>query len=162
MGFFDKIFGAKVEIDETRSDENKQKMRQLFNHAVSDGDSYKLIYAYNEDVKRYNYVLASKTTHTFASLIVGWRETDTSIAIVPTDPELSGCGEPELFRRAKIHKAYQMKFGGDSFIIYPDSSGYESFQAYDFLEDGDLFAYVSQEKELEAFTKFFKERYATE
>ena len=62
MGFFSKLFKG-PEIDMEKSNANAKKMRVLFNHVVTDGDNYRLIFGYTEDVSRFNYgfVHGSKT-----------------------------------------------------------------------------------------------------
>ena len=54
MGFFSKLFKG-PEIDMEKSNANAKKMRVLFNHVVTDGDNYRLIFGYTEDVSRFNY-----------------------------------------------------------------------------------------------------------
>ena len=56
MGFFSKLFKG-PEIDMEKSNANAKKMRVLFNHVVTDGDNYRLIFGYTEDVSRFNYGL---------------------------------------------------------------------------------------------------------
>ena len=62
MGFLGKLFKG-PEPDMEKSAANAKKMRQLFNHVVEDGDDYRLIFGYTEDVSRFNYgfVHGSKT-----------------------------------------------------------------------------------------------------
>lgn len=45
-------------------------------------------------------------------------------------------------------------------MIYPDKKSYLAVNAYDWLEDESLYVYVSQEKELAAFTEFFMNQFA--
>ena len=78
-----------------------------------------------------------------------------------SNPDLSGCGEPVYYRRSEILKAYRNKYPTDAFIIYPDKKNYIGIHAYDWLEDETLYVYVSQEKELAAFTEFFMNCFAT-
>ena len=54
MGFFSKLFKG-PEIDMEKSNANAEKMRLLFNQAVENGADYQLIFAYTEDVSRFNY-----------------------------------------------------------------------------------------------------------
>lgn len=63
MGLFGKLFKG-PQVDTEKSQANAQKMRILFNQAVEDGDEYRLIFGYTEDVSRFNYgfVHGSKTT----------------------------------------------------------------------------------------------------
>lgn len=160
MGLFGKLFKG-PEVDMEKSNANAKKMRALFNHVVADGDDYKLIFGYTEDVARLNYGFVHGSKTTIGNLIVGWKESDLTIAVVPTVPDLSGCGDPTYYHRSEILKAYRNKFPTDAFIIYPDRKGYIGINAYDWLDDESLYVYVSQEKELAEFTDFFMNKFAT-
>ena len=159
MGFFSKLFKG-PEVDQEKSDANARKMRLLFNQVVSDGDGYRLIYGYTEDVSRFNYGFVHGSKTKIGNLIVGWNESAETIVAVPTVPDLSGCGEPAWYRRSEILKAYRNKYPTDAFVIYPDKRGYIAINACDWLDDESLYVYVSQEEALAAFTDFFMNRYA--
>ena len=107
----------------------------------------------------YGFVYGSKTNT--GNLIVGWNEASQTIVVVPTVPNLSGCGAPVCYRRTEILKAYRNKYPTDAFIIYPDKKSYIGINAYDWLEDETLYVYVSQAEELAEFTSFFMNRFAT-
>ena len=92
---------------------------------------------------------------------MGWNEAAKTIVVVPTVPDLSGCGEPAYYRREEIHKAYRNKYPTDAFIIYPDRKGYIGINAYEWLEDEKLYVYLYQKEELEAFTHFFQNVFST-
>ena len=141
MGLFSKLFKG-PEPDMEKSAANAKKVRALFDQAVEHGEEYRLITGYTEDVKRFNE--AAKT-----------------IVVVPTVPDLSGCGEPANYRREEIHKAYRNKYPTDAFIIYPDRKGYIGINAYEWLEDEKLYVYLYQKEELEAFTHFFQNVFST-
>lgn len=158
MGFFSKLLKG-PEVDQAKSDANRQKMRALFDHVVESGGGYRLIFGYTEDVSRFNYGLIHGSKSKIGNLIVGWNEADETIVAVPTVPDLSGCGEPVYYPRSQIHKAYRNKYPTDAFIIYPDRKGYIGINACDWLEDESLYVYVSQEEELKAFTDFFMSRF---
>ncbi len=160
MGFFSKLFKG-PEIDMDKSNTNAKKMRVLFNQVVKDGDDYRLIFGYTEDVRRFNYGFVHGSKSKIGNLIVGWNEASQTIVVVPTVPDLSGCGDPAYYRRSEILKAYRNKYPTDAFIIYPDKKNYIGINAYDWLEDESLYVYVEQEKELAAFTDFFTTRFAT-
>lgn len=160
MGFFSKLFKG-PEVDMEKSDANARKMRQLFNQVVENGDDYQLIFGYTEDVSRFNYGFVHGSKTNIGNLIVGWNEISQTIVVVPTVPDLSGSGAPVYYHRSEILKAYRNKYPTEAFIIYPDKKGYIGINAYDWLEDEKLYVYVSQEKELEAFTDFFMNRFAT-
>ena len=160
MGLFGKLFkGPQIDMDKSRA--NAAKMRALFNQVVPEGGDYQLIFGYTEDVSRFNYGFVHGSKTKIGNLLVGWREDTPTIVVVPTVPDLSGCGEPTYYRRGEILKAYRNKYPTDAFVIYPDRKGYIAINAYDWLEDERLYVYVSQEAELAAFTRFFQERFAT-
>ena len=160
MGFFGKLFKG-PQVDMEKSAANAQKMRRLFNQVVENGDDYRLIFGYTEDVSRFNYGFVHGSKTKIGNLIVGWNEETLTIVAVPTVPDLSGCGEPTYYRRGEILKAYRNKYPTDAFVIYPDKRGYLAINAYDWLDDESLYVYVSQEEELAAFTSFFMDRFAT-
>ena len=159
MGLFGKLFKG-PEIDQAKSQANKEKMRALFNQVVENGDQYRLLACYTEDVRRFNYGLVHGSKTSIASLIVGWKEEDPTVVLVPTVPDLSGCGDPEVLRKADILKAYHEKMM-DSLVIYPDQKGYTALKTFSWLEDEKLYIYVDQEQEEKDFRDFFLRVYAT-
>ena len=160
MGIFGKLFKG-PEIDMVKSNANAKKMRALFNQAVENGDDYRLIFGFTEDVSRFNYGFVHGSKSKIGNLLVGWNEVNQTIVVVPTVPDLSGCGDPTYYRRSEILKAYRNKYPTDAFIIYPDRKSYIGINAYDWMEDEKLYVYVSQDEELAAFTEFFKTHFAT-
>ena len=160
MGIFGKLFKG-PEIDMVKSNANAKKMRALFNQAVENGDDYRLIFGFTEDVSRFNYGFVHGSKSKIGNLLVGWNEVNQTIVVVPTVPDLSGCGDPTYYRRSEILKAYRNKYPTDAFIIYPDRKSYIGINAYDWLEDEKLYVYESQDEELAAFTEFFKTHFAT-
>jgi len=160
MGIFGKLFKG-PEIDMVKSNANAKKMRALFNQAVENGDDYRLIFGFTEDVSRFNYGFVHGSKSKIGNLLVGWNEVNQTIVVVPTVPDLSGCGDPTYYRRSEILKAYRNKYPTDAFIIYPDRKSYIGINAYDWLEDEKIYVYVSQDEELAAFTEFFKTHFAT-
>lgn len=160
MGIFSKLF-KQPEVNMEKSNANAKKMRMLFNQVVENGDNYKLIFGYTEDVSRFNYGLVHGSKSKIENLIVGWNEENETIIVVPTVPNLSGCGDPKYYRHSEIHKAYRNKYPTDAFIIYPDKKGYIGINVYDWLDDESLYVYVSQEKEVKEFTEFFMNCFQT-
>ena len=145
MGLFSKLFKG-PEPDMEKSAANAKKVRALFDQAVDHGEEYRLIVGYTEDVQRFNYGFVHGSKTQIGNLIVGWNETANTIAVVPTVPDLSGYGD---------------KYPTDAFIIYPDRKGYIGINAYEWLEDEELYIYLYQKEELEAFTAFFQDSFAT-
>ena len=89
----------KKKWDIERSEQNKGLIRQLFSQAMPDGDTWKIVYGYGLNIKTSDYIIARKTTYTYTSLIIGYRESDMSIALLQTTPELEGCSEAETGER---------------------------------------------------------------
>lgn len=160
MGLFGKLFKG-PEVDMEKSDANRKKMRALFNDAVEDGESYQLLYGFTEDVGWFNYGFVHGSKTKIGNLLVGWNEAAQTIVVVPTVPDLSERGEPTVYRRSEILKAYRNKYPTDAFIIYPDRRGYIGIEVCDWLEDEKLYVYVTQEEEVKAFTEFFMGKFAT-
>ena len=160
MGLFGNLFKG-PQVDMAKSDANRKKMRALFNQAVENGEDYKILFGFTEDVSRFNYGIVHGSKTKIGNLIVGWNESSQTIVVVPTVPDLSGCGDAAFYQRSEILKAYQNKFPTNAFIIYPDRKGYIGINAYGWLEDEKLYVYVSQDDELAAFTDFFMNRFAT-
>ena len=160
MGLFGNLFKG-PQVDMAKSDANRKKMRALFNQAVENGEDYKILFGFTEDVSRFNYGIVHGSKTKIGNLIVGWNEDSQTIVVVPTVPDLSGCGDPTFYRRSEILKAYRNKYPTDAFVIYPDKKGYIAINAYDWLEDEKLYVYVSQDEELAAFTDFFMKKFAT-
>ena len=121
---------------------------------------YKLLACYTEDVRRFNYGLVHGSKSTIASLIVGWKEEDPTVVILPTVPDLSGCGDPLVYKKSEIEKAYREKML-DSLVIYPDKKGYTALKTFSWLDDENLYIYVDQEQEEKDFRDFFLNVYAT-
>ena len=108
-------FSKKKEWDMVKSEANKNRLRELFHKTVEEGDSYQVIYGYALEIKNSNYIVARKTTYTYTSLIIGYRESDMSIVLLQTTPELEGCSEAEIFKQDTIKKA---KMSTGMYTIY--------------------------------------------
>lgn len=150
------LFGKK-KWDEEKDAANKAKLHALFEKAVDDHEGYKVIYAYNEDVKTMNFVVARKTTYTYKSIALGFRESDMSIVLVDTVPELDAYGEVKKFTPADLKKA-KRAINGEYYLYKKGGmmAGYEAFTFADQYDDENLFAYMSQKAELDEFETFWK------
>lgn len=150
------LFGKKKQWDMSQSDANKTRLRELFNGVVDDGDSYQVLYGYGLNIKNSDYILARKTTYTYTSLIIGYRQSDMSIVLVQTTPELEGCSQPEIFKKEAIKKA---KIATGMYTIYHQGgllAGYTQFAALS-ENDEKFLAYIYQPEEFEQFEAFFKQ-----
>lgn len=159
MGFLKRMLKG-PELDVEKSEANRKKMRKLFNYVVENGEDYKILFGYTEDVGRFNYGFVSGSKTKIGNLVIGWNEDSQTIVAVPTVPDLSGCGDPTYYRKSEIHKAYKSR-AMDSFIIYPDRRSYIGIKVYDWLADEKLYVYVSQDAEVKAFTDFFMGQFKT-
>ena len=151
MGWFRK----KKEWDIQKSDANKSKLRQLFNGVMTDGDSYDVIYGYGLNIKNSDYILARKTTYTYTSLIIGYRQSDMSIVLLQTTPELEGCSDPEIFTKDNIKKA---KISTGMYTIYHQGGLMAGYTQFATLAENDekFLAYLYQPEEYAKFEAFFK------
>ena len=70
------LFSRKPKIDLAEAQKNKEKMRQLFNAAVADGDSYQILYASTGSTWKESGVLSDTRVYQFISLVFGYRESD--------------------------------------------------------------------------------------
>ena len=158
------LFSKKNKWDLETSDANKAAMRVLFNKNVPDGDSYKIVYGCSQSLKSMDFLIIRSETVTVASLIVGYRDSDMSIVLAPTVPELDECGEPRFYKNTEIKKA---KIVSGEYVIYHQGgmmAGYTQFSvvAENGHEDDDeeeVSAYIYQPDESEDFSAFWK-RYA--
>ncbi len=153
MGWFG--LGKKKEIDIETSDQNKKRLRELFNGVMSDGDTYEILYGYGLNIKNSNYIIARKTTYEYTSLIIGYRESDMRIALVQTTPELEGCSEPEFFQKDAIKKA---KISTGMYTIFHQGGWLAGYTQFGALAENDekFLAYVYQPEEYKKFEEFFK------
>lgn len=88
------LFSRKPKIDMEETQKNKVKMRQLFNQAVSDGDSYQVLYATTGSTWKEEGLLSDTRVYQFISLVLGYRESDFKIVAVPVNIELTEFSEP--------------------------------------------------------------------
>ena len=73
-----------------RATQTQRKCALSLNGVVADGDNYRLIFGYTEDVSRFNYGFVHGSKTKIGNLIVGWDESSQTIVVVPTVPDLSG------------------------------------------------------------------------
>ena len=69
-------------------------MRQLFNAAVADGDSYQILYASTGSTWKESGVLSDTRVYQFISLVFGYRESDFKLVAVPVNTQLTESSEP--------------------------------------------------------------------
>lgn len=96
------LFSRKPKIDMEEAQKNKVKMRQLFNQAVSDGDSYQVLYATTGSTWKEEGLLSDTRVYQFISLVLGYRESDFKIVAVPVNIGLTEFSEPLEIRISEV------------------------------------------------------------
>lgn len=87
MGLFSKK-PKTVEYDKEDCQIKKNRMREIFNETVNDGDTYDILYAYmNESKFERGFVFDTNTT-SFYYYIVGYRQSDFDIILIQVDKDL--------------------------------------------------------------------------
>ncbi len=149
------LFGKKWDLEKDKA--NRAKMQNLFNELVEDKEGYKLVYGFNVDVKNMNYVVMRKTTYTYKSIVVGYRESDMSIITIDTVPEFDVHGDIKKYTPQDLRKA-KRTFSGE-YCLYKQGgmmAGYDAFSVAEIYDEDELFAYLKQEDEAKDFAKFWK------
>lgn len=103
------LFSRKPKIDMEEAQKNKVKMRQLFNQAVSDGDSYQILYATTGSTWKEEGILSDTQVYQFISLIFGYRETDFKIIAIPVNIQLTEFSEPLEIHISEVKAAKYRK-----------------------------------------------------
>lgn len=93
MGLFSKK-PKRPEYDVEDCTVKKKRMREIFNEAVKDGDTYEILYADMSTSKFERGFVFNTNTTTFFFYIVGFRQYDFSLVLVQTDAELQEYTEP--------------------------------------------------------------------
>ncbi len=145
----------KKKWDEEKSDQNKKRMQELFNETIPDSNTYKVVYGFGLNIKNSNYILMRKTTYQYTSLIIGYRESDMSIVLLQTTPELEGVSEPEYFKKSEIKKA---KIATNEYTIYHKGGLMAGYTQFSVISDNDerYLVYCHQEQEEKEFEVFWK------
>lgn len=137
---------------------NKKKMRELFNDAVEDGDSYRILYAGGSE-SQYNQLTQVRTSR-FFNYVVGYREEGYDVVVLSVDRDLSTHGMPMHIDINTVKETSYYKKLNQAWFIYQDSDTYGYGTK---LEIGDcqstaVYATpdIKQEEEREAFLDFFE------
>lgn len=152
------LFSRKPKIDMEEAQKNKVKMRQLFNQAVSDGDSYQILYATTGSTWKEEGILSDTRVYQFISLVLGYRETDFKIVAVPVNIELTDFSEPLEIQISEV-KAVKYRKREDSLDMDFSQRGRRSmyFGFRDVEQNSHSFVdNVSQEEERQQFIAFIE------
>lgn len=91
------LFSKKPKMPEYDAEDRiikKKRMREIFNEAVKDGETYEILYASMSTSKFERGFVFNTNTTTFFFYIVGFRQYDFSLVLVQTDAELQNYTEP--------------------------------------------------------------------
>ena len=155
MGLFN-LFGGKktVELDKVKSDENKNRMREIFDRQVDNGSEYKIVYAYSEDIGGANFVVLRTVSYKYRSFILGYKEDDLSLVFLEVSPDLNQVGETLIYKPQDVKKSNFTKMVGAYYLQYGSSFKKEFFNFFvpetidDIVNndwyDEDTFTYIDQ------------------
>lgn len=155
MGLFN-LFGGKktVELDKVKSDENKNRMREIFDRQVDNGSEYKIVYAYSEDIGGANFVVLRTVSYKYRSFILGYKEDNLSLVFLEVSPDLNRVGETLIYKPHDVKKTNFTKMVGAYYLQYGSSFKKEFFNFFvpetidDLVNhdwyDEDTFTYIDQ------------------
>lgn len=83
-----------VEYDKVESERQKKIMREIFNKAVSEGETYQIFLVSELSSKYEKGFLFDTNTTTYYYYIFGYREQDKKMYMVQVDPELVNYSHP--------------------------------------------------------------------
>jgi hypothetical protein len=166
MGMFGLFGGNKaVELDKDRSEENKNRMREIFDSKVDNGSNYNIVYAYSEDINGTNFVVLRTVSYKYRSFILGYNENDLSLVFLEVSPDLSQVGEALAYKPQDVKKTNYAKMAGSYYLQYGSSFKKEFFNFYvpetideivnhDWYDE-DTFTYVDQREEHIGWVEFW-------
>lgn len=93
MALMDFVKKIALGATDEENKKNKERMREIFNSCVSDGDAYKLMYCHMQNYT--NAVLVEVTRH--SNFIVGYKEGE--IVVIQVNAILTEYGEPMFFNK---------------------------------------------------------------
>ena len=155
MGLFN-LFGGKktIELDKVKSDENKNRMREIFDRQVDNGSEYKIVYAYSEDIGGANFVVLRTVSYKYRSFILGYKEDNLSLVFLEVSPDLNQVGETLIYKPQDVKKTNFTKMVGAYYLQYGSSFKKEFFNFFvpetidDLVNhdwyDEDTFTYIDQ------------------
>ena len=155
MGLFN-LFGVKktVELDKVKSDENKNRMREIFDRQVDNGSEYKIVYAHSEDIGGANFAVLRTVSYKYRSFILGYKEDNLSLVFLEVSPDLNQVGETLIYKPQDVKKTNFTKMVGAYYLQYGSSFKKEFFNFFvpetidDLVNhdwyDEDTFTYIDQ------------------
>ncbi|MDE7212824.1 MAG: hypothetical protein K2O03_15465 [Lachnospiraceae bacterium] len=158
MGLFSKK-PKELEYDAAECTKKKERMREMFNEAIEEGDSYSLLHATQTSSKFERGFVFDTNTTTFYHYILGYRTSDNQIALVQIDRGLTQHSEGVLLDMDEVVEVtYNPKYT-QACLTY--RKGYGSYgEILDIGDTGSKTAYgipnTVQPQEREAFLDFLE------
>ena len=152
------LFSRKPKIDLAEAQKNKEKMRQLFNAAVADGDSYQILYASTGSTWKESGVLSDTRVYQFISLVFGYRESDFKLVAVPVNTQLTESSEPLEIQISEVRAVkYRKRENTLDMDFSKRGRGSMYFSLGDIEQNSRSFVdNVSQEEERQQFMAFIE------
>lgn len=152
------LFSRKPKIDMDEAQKNKVKMRQLFNQAISDGDSYQVLYATTGSTWKEEGILSDTRVYQFISLVLGYRESDFKIIALPINIELTEFSEPLEIQISEVKAVkYRKRENTLDMDFSKRGRGSMYFSLGDIEQNSRSFVdNVSQEEERQQFMAFIE------
>jgi hypothetical protein len=155
MGFLSNLMG----MGGAKSDAKKEKIRNIFNEQVKDGESYSVFAGFNIVVK--DKLL--KQVSTYYNYLIGYKDgDDPEMVIISTDNKLSSFKPPVYCKKSECSQANVSKEGlfsiwHPAFEKEPLRFGVSAFSA---MHLDSYLLKVSYVNEYEPFATFFQNRFA--
>lgn len=167
MGLYNRMFGGgtRVQLDTEKSDDNKRRMRNIFNSKVKDGDQYKLIFGYSENIGETNFSVLSTVAYKYRNFIIGYRESDLTLVLIEIEPDLNESGDPITLKSEDLKRADFDQEKGSYYIQYGSTFRKHFFDIFvpktvdeinnqDYF-DQDTFLYIDQSAEHDSWVSFW-------
>ncbi|MCI8846581.1 MAG: hypothetical protein HFI04_09480 [Lachnospiraceae bacterium] len=108
------LFSKKPQVpdyDQNDCEAKKKRMREIFNGAVEDGDSYEILYGYMSQSKFESGWIFDTNTTSFYFYIIGYRRSDFDIVLIQIDQELNEYTEACHIEMGKVaNVSYNPKY----------------------------------------------------
>lgn len=122
MGLFSKKT-KEVDYDSVACANNKACVRQFFNEAVPDGDSYRIMTCSTSTSKFEKGIWIDKTTTTFYFYILGYRRSDNQVVLVQIDSGLTEHSEAFFIDMDAVVDVRCERKGEQAVLIYRKGYG---------------------------------------
>jgi len=156
MGIFSKK-SKEPEYDQADCEAKKNRMREIFNETVKDGDTYEILYAYMTTSKFERGFIFDSNTTLFFYYIVGYRKSDFNVVLIQIDNELKEHTEAIYIDMKKVaNVSYEPKYKQLCFEYQKGSGDFGEILNIDGTSSKTLYGpkNIHQPEEIEKFLDF--------